>query len=136
MTHLLIACALLTFLGPLQGIVKDASVEEIKIGFIVMLDGADRISGTAFCKTGKTCRLIEQESPKLIIDLKANRFYSEIEIDCEDDCSLQSGRRTMIIKNTEELYIYNGETGTLMDSVFRRREPIGNIMLSFPYPPR
>ena len=125
----------LTISGPLQGAAEVRSSKEIKIGFVVELDGADRISGTAFCKTGDTCRLVEQESPKLIIDIKAGRFSSEIEIKCKDDCSLNSGHETMTFDNKQELNIYNGRSGPIIKSVFRRREPIGKIMLNFSYPP-
>lgn len=132
--RLLVAFLLLAISGPLQGAAEVESSKEIKIGFVVELDGADRISGKAFCKTGETCRLVEQETPKLIIDLKPGRFSSEIEIDCEDGCSLNSGGGTIMFENKQELHIYKGRTGPIVKSVFRRREPIGKIMLDFSYP--
>lgn len=126
---------LLAISGPLQAAAEVEQGKEVKIGFIVTFNGADRIAGTAFCKTGETCRLVEQESPKLIIDIKAGRFSSEIEIKCKDDCSLNSGHETMTFDNKQELNIYNGRSGPIIKSVFRRREPIGKIMLNFSYPP-
>ncbi|MDZ7926094.1 MAG: hypothetical protein U5L46_02780 [Agrobacterium sp.] len=128
-----LVCALLTISGPLQGLAQDR--KEIKIGYIVTLDGADRISGTAFCKIDDTCRLVDRKSPKLIIDLKAGRSFSQIKIDCEDDCSLDSGHETKLFENKQELSIYKGRTGPIVKLVFRRREPIGKIMLDFSYPP-
>lgn len=126
--------SLLAISGPLQGTAEVEDGKDVKVGFIVTLASADRISGTALCKTGKTCRLVEQESPKLIIDLKAGRSYSEIEIHCKDDCSFNSGYETKIFKNKQELNIYNGKTGPIVKSVWRLREPIGKIMLSFSDP--
>ncbi|KJF74088.1 hypothetical protein [Agrobacterium arsenijevicii] len=122
--------------GPLQGAAEVKSSKEIKVGFVVELDGADRISGTAFCKTGDTCRLVEQKSPKLILDLKVHSFYSEMEIDCQDDCSLPSGRRAITFDNTREFHISEGETGVLTQSVFRRWKRVGKIVLDFSYPKR
>ncbi|CUX41906.1 MULTISPECIES: hypothetical protein [Agrobacterium] len=120
--------------GPLQGTAEVEDGKDIKVSFIVTLAGADRISGTALCKTGETCRLVEHESPKLTIDLKAGRSYSEIEIRCKDDCSFNSGHETMIFENKQELDIYNGKSGPIVKSVWRRREPIGKIMLNFSDP--
>ncbi|MBO0124846.1 hypothetical protein [Agrobacterium sp. OT33] len=125
---------LLAISGPLRGTAEVEDGKDVKVGFIVTLAGADRISGTAFCKTGKTCRLVEQESPKLIIDLKAGRSYSEIKIHCENDCSFNSDHETVIFENKQELDFYNGKTGPIVKSVWRRREPIGKIMLNFSDP--
>ncbi|MCZ7912071.1 hypothetical protein O9X94_22340 [Agrobacterium leguminum] len=127
---------LLAISGPLQGTAEVEDGKDIKVGFIVTLASADRISGTAFCKIGETCRLVEQESPKLIIDIKAGRFTSEIKIVCEDDCSLNSGGNTLPFENKQELNIYNGRTGPIIKPVFTRREPIGKIVLDFSYPKR
>lgn len=127
---------LLAISAPAQGAAEGTSSKEIKVGFIVELDGADRISGTTFCKTGETCRLVEQESPKLIIDLKVNGFYSEMAIDCKDDCSLPGGRRAISFDNTREFYISEGEDGAFTKLVFRRWKQIGKIFLDFSYPKR
>ncbi|MGV2065754.1 hypothetical protein [Agrobacterium sp. 22-226-1] len=126
--------SLLAISGPLQGNAEVEDGKDVKVGFIVTLASAERISGTALCKTGKTCRLVEQENPKLIIDLKAGRSYSEIEIQCENDCSFNSGHETVIFENKKELDFYNGKTGAIVKSVWRRREPIGKIMLNFSDP--
>ncbi|MFJ1308435.1 hypothetical protein [Agrobacterium sp. P15N1-A] len=133
---LLPAVLLLAISGPLQGAAEVKGSKEIKIGFVVELDGADRISGTAFCRTGNTCRLVDQKSPKLTLDIKVNSFYSEMEIDCEDDCSLPSGMRAITFDNTREFDIWEGETGVLIQSVFRRWERRGKIVLDFSYPKR
>lgn len=122
--------------GPLQGAAEVKSSKEIKIGFVVELDGADRISGTAFCKTGNTCRLVDQKSPKLILDIEVNSFYSEMEIDCEDDCSLPGGMQAITFDSAREFHISEGETGVLIQSVFRRWKQIGKIVLDFSYPKR
>lgn len=97
--RLLPTVLLVVISGPLQSTAEVKDGKDIKVSFIVTLAGADRISGTAFCKTGETCRLVEHESPKLTIDLKARRSYSEIEIHCKDDCSFSSGHETMIFEN-------------------------------------
>lgn len=142
MTHCLlrlIACALLTFLGPQQGGAEDASKKEIRIGFGVLLDNAEPIAGRTICKVGQTCRLFDQKSPKLIVDLevtaKAGSWTSEMRVDCERSCSLANGRSRMKLQSQRELDLFSDEeTGIFTLLVSKPRKTIGKILLIYPDP--
>ena len=133
---LFFACALLFLSAPRMGFTGDTSDKEIKIGFAVLLHDADPIAGTALCEIGQTCRLLRQEEPKLIVDLKIDhqndRLVSEIRVDCERDCSLATGRSVMTLQNQKELDLFADETGILVPLVSRPRKTIGKILLIYP----
>ncbi|PZP42971.1 MAG: hypothetical protein DI595_21685 [Agrobacterium fabrum] len=136
---LFFACALLFLSAPRMGFTDDTSDKEIKIGFAVLLHDADPIAGTALCKIGRTCRLLKQEEPKLIVDLKIDhqndRIVSEMQVDCERDCSLANGRSAMKLQWHRELDLFSGEeTGIFTQLVSRPRETIGKILLIYPDP--
>lgn len=135
--HLLIACALLTFLGPQQGAAEDASKKEI--GFGILLDNAEPIAGKTICKVGQTCRLFEQKSPKLTVDLEvtaqAGSWTSEMWIDCERDCSLGNGRSHMKLRSQREVDLFSSEeTGIFTLLVSKPRKTMGKILLIYPDP--
>ena len=135
--RLLIACALLTFLGPQQGAAEDASKKEI--GFGILLDNAEPIAGKTICKVGQTCRLFEQKSPKLTVDLEvtaqAGSWTSEMWIDCERDCSLGNGRSHMKLRSQRQVDLFSGEeTGIFTLLVSKPRKTIGKILLIYPDP--
>lgn len=128
--RLLIACALVTVLGPQQGAAEDTSEKEIRIGFGILLDNAEPIAGKTVCKVGQTCRLFEQKSPKLTVDLEvtaqAGSWTSEMWIDCERDCSLANGRSHMKLQSQRELDLFSGEeTGIFTLLVSKPRKTMG-----------
>lgn len=134
--HLLIACALLTFLGPQQGVAEDASKKEVKIGFGVLLENAEPTAGTVICKIDQTCRLLEQESPKLVIDLKVtyqnDSWVSEMQVNCERDCSLANGRSIMKFQEQRELDLFGDKPAIFTLLVSKPRKTVGKILLTYP----
>ena len=134
-----VACALLAFLGPQQGAAEDTSGKEIRIGFGILLDNAEPIAGKTVGKVGQTCRLFEQKSPKLTVDLEvtaqAGSWTSEMWIDCGRDCSLANGRSHMKLQSQREMDLFSGvETGIVTLLVSKPRKTMGKILFIYPDP--
>jgi hypothetical protein len=141
MTHrlrLLLVCVLLAISGPLKGVAEDASNKEIRIGFGALLDGADPIAGTAICKIGKTCHLIDKESPKMRVELTLDYnngwLVSEMQVRCEDACSLENGRSVKTFQTQRKHHLFGDERGLLDLLVSKPRKTIGKILLIYPDP--
>ncbi|MCZ4428729.1 hypothetical protein O3S81_03350 [Agrobacterium sp. SOY23] len=135
--HLLVACALLAISVPLKDTAEDTSSKEINIGFGVLLDGSDPIAGTAICEIGKSCRLVDKESPKIRVEVtpayESGTLVTEMRVRCEPDCSLANGQSRMRLQSQRELDLFSGkETGIFTLLVSKPRKTIGKILLIYP----